>query len=44
MMPIIHDLAMHFQSIEFDWITREENGSADALARNAAVDDVAERI
>ena len=35
-MPIIHDLALHFDSLKLDWIEREWNGTADMLAKTAA--------
>jgi hypothetical protein len=40
MMPIIHDLALHFQSMNLDWIDRESNKIADILAKAAAFDSV----
>ena len=36
MMPIIHDLAMHFECMNFDWIDRAQNQGADNLAKKAA--------
>jgi hypothetical protein len=35
-MPIVHDLIKHFNSIELNWVAREQNGVADAFARNSA--------
>jgi ribonuclease HI len=36
MMPIIHDLALHFECMNFDWIDRAQNAAADNLAKKAA--------
>jgi len=36
LMPIVHDLALHFEAMNLDWIEREENGIADMLAKTAA--------
>jgi ribonuclease HI len=40
MMPIVHDLAMHFERMNLDWIDREQNNFADKLARSAAIESV----
>jgi len=37
MMPIIHDLILHMESLELNWVRRELNSVADMFARNAAV-------
>lgn len=37
----MHDLALHFETINLDWIPREQNGVADRLARQGAMHDVA---
>jgi len=40
MMPIIHDLALHFEAMNFDWIERKQNLVADMLAKKAATSAV----
>ena len=35
-MPVIHDLALHFERINLDWISRENNKLADRVAKAAA--------
>lgn len=40
LMPIVHDLALHFQVLNLDWIVREENKIADKLARIGAENTV----
>ena len=37
MMPILHDLILHLESLELNWVRREMNSVADMFARNAAV-------
>ena len=36
-LPIVHDLIKHFTSMNLDWIPREENTAADAIAKRATV-------
>lgn len=40
LMPIVHDLALHFHTLYLDWIVRDENKIADRLARLAAENSV----
>lgn len=35
-VPIVHDLAMHFEVMNIDWIERESNGVADLVAKSAS--------
>jgi ribonuclease HI len=35
-VPIVHDLAMHFEVMNIDWIEREQNGLADLVAKSSA--------
>ena len=34
-LPIVHDLTKHFTTMNLDWIPREENTAADAIAKRA---------
>ena len=36
MVPIVHDLMEHFKSVELEWLGREENNIADAVAKAAS--------
>jgi ribonuclease HI len=36
MMPIVHDLIKHFKQVQIEYINRNENKVADALAKDAA--------
>jgi len=38
--PIVHDLALHFHTMNLEWIVRDENKIADRLARLAAENSV----
>lgn len=40
LMPIVHDLCKHFQTVNLDWIDREQNMIADSLAKAASIDIV----
>ena len=44
MMPIIHDLALHFETMNFDWIERKQNLVADMLAKKAATMSVGAKL
>jgi len=44
MMPIIHDLALHFETMNFDWIERKQNLVADMLAKKAAAMSVGAKL
>jgi hypothetical protein len=35
-MPIIHDLALHFEQINLDWVSRDNNYLADKAAKMGA--------
>lgn len=43
LIPIVHDLALHFQTINLDWVPREQNAIADLLARKGAIENVGTR-
>lgn len=36
LIPIVHDLALHFEALNLDWIIRDQNKIADKLARMGA--------
>jgi hypothetical protein len=36
MMPIVHDLIKHFKVVQLDYISREENKTADKYAKSAS--------
>ena len=40
MVPIVHDLIKHFESVNLDWIPREQNKIADKIASDAAKADI----
>ena len=35
-VPIVHDLIKHFESVQINWIPRDMNSFADKVARDAA--------
>jgi len=40
MMPIVHDLALHFERMNLDWIDKKQMQIANKLAHSAAEENV----